>query len=358
MLVVVAVAAFVVAAVVTGVFLLKRVKRKASEPNALTAKDAKHKAAAAASKLRAKFSASSSSVSIGSDLTDPLQSQRSHRANDTFKAIAANQLRARAFVALNGAVRVSNAELQRKPVLVAELQDDAAQSNCELALDVVPVVSQLRHPQLLSVVGLVDHDASDGQQQQVPPRQAVSIVFESMNQGTLEAHLLRIGRDLTWSGFKVRAALDVAGCLMYLHTKHRLSYGALTGKSVFVDDDKGCKLNTLLASIPDDAAVPLAQSSDHNNETHAQQLFLAPEVLAGAPSRSSSDMFAFGVLLAQLDTCLSAADMLQRRATLGALPFTADCPSVIHELANACVQLDPSLRPSASYVVAMLQHLC
>lgn len=411
MLVLVAVALFVVSAVVAGVFLLKRAKRKATRPPGADA-DAKKKLSASA--LRAKFSSSKSASSLPDELSDPLQSSY-FRANDTIRGIPASLVRVRRFVALNGAVRVSTAEFNRSSVFVLELQvegDDDAR-NCELALDVVPVVSRMRHPQLLAILGLLASD--DAAFALVPP---VAVVCEAMQLGTLEAHLLRRNRELTWTNFKLRAALDVAGGLMYLHTKHRVAYGALNGKSVFVDSAKGCKLNTLLASMPHEVAAMLRTSgtgggggpgvADSHEDDPSNRGFLAPELLMGdgvhaGASRLSADMFAFGVLLAQLDTCLTADEMIRSswqhrvggEATPAALlsaerggggssssrvttvsssstavdldsdntslfsmfPFTEQCPRMVTELARACLQYDPSLRPSASYVVAMLQQL-
>ncbi|TYZ59200.1 hypothetical protein PybrP1_007133 [[Pythium] brassicae (nom. inval.)] len=392
-LMLVAVALFVVSAVVAGVFLLKRAKRKAARPAA--AADAKQKLSASA--LRAKFS-SSKSASLLDELSDPLQGSF-FRKNDTVREIPVALVRVRRFVAANGAVRVSAAAFNRASVFVLELEvqgDDDAR-NCELALDVVPVVSRMRHPQLLAVLGLLFHDGAA----LVPP---VAVVCEAMQLGTLEAHLLRRGRELSWTNFKLRAALDVAGGLMYLHTKHKTAYGALNGKSVFVDIAKGCKLNTLLASLPSDVAV--THGAYDSDEDPSSRGFLAPELLVGGgggagASRLAADMFAFGVLLAQLDTCLTADEMIrsswQKRASgqlppaallsevggdggssssrfttassasdldndstslFSMFPFTEQCPLVVAELARACLQYDPSLRPSASYVVAMLQQLC
>lgn len=374
LLVVVAAAGLAIAAVVAGVFLLKRAKRKAvDDPAAVAAIEKKHKSAARM--LRSKFS-STMSMSMSSDLTDPLQHESSFRKT-TFKDIPASQVQMFSVVTTNGAIRVTMAEYNKKLVYVTQLKlkEDAAE-NCEMVLDVVPVVSQLRHPQLLSVIGLMCEDTHP-----------VSAVCESMNFGTLEDYLIKSGKDLTWRNFKLRAAMDIAGGLMYLHSKHKLSYDGLNGRSVFVDSEKGCKLNTLLASVSDDV-VPLRRYESSRG-------YLAPEILSGEPSRSSSDMFAFGVLLAQLDTCQTADEMIRNswrmrsvieveplgastislgmegshRSTtstvdesnttslLSMFPFTDECPPRVKELAAACLQYDPSLRPSASYVVAMLQQL-
>uniref|UniRef100_K3WQB9 Protein kinase domain-containing protein n=1 Tax=Globisporangium ultimum (strain ATCC 200006 / CBS 805.95 / DAOM BR144) TaxID=431595 RepID=K3WQB9_GLOUD len=376
LLVVLAAAGLVVAAVIVGIFLLKRAKRKATDnPVATNAADKKEKSAAARKFAIKKFS---STMSMSNDLTESLQGnhQGSFRKT-TFKDIPAEHLQMLNVVTTNGVVSVKKAKYNKKLVYVTQLKlkEDAAE-NCEMVLDVVPVVSQLRHPQLLSVIGLMCEDFHP-----------VSVVCEAMDQGTLEDYLMQSGNDLTWGNFKLRAAMDIAGGLMYLHSKHKLSYDGLNGRSVFVDSEKGCKLNTLLASVAEDV-VPSRRYGESSRG------YFAPEILAGEPSRSSSDMFAFGVLLAQLDTCQTADEMIRNswrmrsmiepnpisttivlgmegshRATnstvdesnstslMSMFPFTDECPPMVKELASACLQYDPSLRPSASYVVAMLQQL-
>ncbi|KAF1332014.1 Serine/threonine protein kinase, partial [Globisporangium splendens] len=365
LLVVLAAAGLVVVAVIAGVFLLKRAKRKATDnPVANGATDQKGKSAAARKLAKKKFSPT---MRMSSDLTESLQSshQGSFRKN-TFKDIPSEHLQMLSVVTTNGVVSVKKAKYNKKLVYVTQLKlkEDAAE-NCEMVLDVVPVVSQLRHPQLLSVVGLTCEDFHP-----------VSVVCEAMDYGTLEDYLIQSGRDLTWRNFKLRAAMDIAGGLMYLHSKHKLSYDGLNGRSVFVDSEKGCKLNTLLASVAEDI-VPSRRYGESSRG------YFAPEILAGEPSRSSSDMFAFGVLLAQLDTCQTADEMIRNswrmrsmiepnpmsttillgmegshRSTnstvdesnstslMSMFPFTDECPPMVKELASVCLQYDPSLRPT------------
>jgi len=222
---------------------------------------------------------------------------------------------------------------------------------------------------------------------------------------------------------------------MFLHSQHQVTYDGLNGKTVFVDPDKGCKLNPLQAALPTDESSPYSCQSYYRRCDSTSKAFFAPEILIGEPSRSSSDMYAFGVLLAHLDTCQTADEMIRsswrmrtqigdsdsdngtilstdgtvvsttvldldssrRRTTqLESLPsssssrtlpssrslaleenrrrttplmgahssddtsfssmftFTPECPVMVRELAGACLQYDPSLRPSASYIAAML----
>ncbi|KAJ0408113.1 hypothetical protein P43SY_002083 [Pythium insidiosum] len=87
--------------------------------------------------------------------------------------------------------------LRKLDVLDLKVSDDPAE-NCETALNVTPVIAQLRHPQLLSVLGLMWEDMH-----------TMSVVSEFMNRGTLEEFLLAPDNGLTWRNFKKKAAHDI-----------------------------------------------------------------------------------------------------------------------------------------------------
>eukprot|EP00644_Phytophthora_capsici_P000052 jgi/Phyca11/559780/estExt2_Genewise1.C_PHYCAscaffold_40085 len=255
----------------------------------------------------------------------------------------------------SGPVVVALAEHRTKLVLVTKLQP--SDDDVEAALDMVPTLSQMRHPQLLTITGLVWDE-----------RHAMTVVCEYMTLGTLEAYLRSAGSELNWKNFKMKAAAEIARGLMYLHSQHMVTYDGLNGRNVFVDPKKGCKLNPVQAALPTDGSSPYTCQSYYRNCDSTSKAFFAPEILIGEPSRSSSDMYAFGVLLAHLDTSRSLALEENRRRTtpvlgthnnvdtsfMGMFTFTPECPTMVRELAGACLQYDPSLRPSASYIAAML----
>ncbi|TMW68634.1 hypothetical protein Poli38472_006102 [Pythium oligandrum] len=351
----------IILAAVAGIFFLKRanLRKKTETQTPLAPTKPKRKP----------FSKKKSS-----DLSDPLRGDASPNRKATFREIPAAEVDITHIVTETSVVTVSLGKYHKTKVFVNRLHvsDDPAE-NCETALNAAPVVSQLRHPQLLSVIGFMWEDVH-----------TMNVVCESMNNGSLEDYLVTAGGRLTWANFKRKAALEIAGCLMYLHGQHQLTYDGLSGKTVFVDSEKGCKLSTLIASLPSGLMK--------SHVGRATRGFCAPEVLAGESPVLASDMYAFGVLLAQLDTCETATEMIRntlrqragsssrgispstiteefrptdstssRRSSnmsmLSMFTFTPECPEIIKELASSCLQYDPSMRPSAQYVSAMLQHL-
>ncbi|ETL90128.1 serine/threonine protein kinase, variant 2 [Phytophthora nicotianae P10297] len=415
---------FIVLAVAGGVVLLRRWKQKnvKEQHDSLVSADG-NKIKANLKSLRARIGVNGTmqTTELETSLNDYTTGGGLRKA--PFKEIPVTDMVMLNQLSTSGPVVVALAEYRTKLVLVTKLQP--SDDDVEAALDMVPTLSQMRHPQLLSITGLVWDD-----------RHAMTAVCEYMTLGTLEAYLRSAGSKLNWKNFKMKAAAEIARGLMYLHSQHMVTYDGLNGRSVFVDPDKGCKLNPIQAALPTDGSSPYSCQSYYRRCDSTSKAFFAPEILIGEPSRSSSDMYAFGVLLAHLDTCQTADEMIRsswrmrthigdfdtdngtllstdgtvvstntsdsdnsrRRTThLESLPsannnarilqssrslaleenrrrttpvlgthnndetsfmsmftFTPECPTMVKELAGACLQYDPSLRPSASYIAAML----
>lgn len=428
LLIILLLSAVAVIAAVGGVFLLKRrVKRKADTANLQS--DSTSGSGAKLASSGGKFKSSMRNllgVRFGSsgtklEATAIEESYYEHGGSTsealrktTFKDIPSEHVTVLMFMTKNGDVHVSKGEYLTRLVTLHQLKlsDDVGQ-NSETAHQMVPTISQLRHPQLLNVMGLMWDDAH-----------TISAVCEHMNLGTLENFLHSSGHELTWTNFKMKAATQVARGLMYLHSQRNVVYDGLSGKSVFVDTEKGCKLNTVLAAIPSDQEPRESMYEVDSRRSlrrfeSSVKAFFAPEILAGDAPRASSDMYAFGVLLAHLDTTETADEMIRsswrlrttqldtqsstksileadtstgrgsstrrginslmstgssrgdlnssRRETtkiddlrstslMTMFTFTDECPAIVRELATACLQYDPSLRPSASYIAAMLHY--
>ncbi|KAG6609744.1 serine/threonine protein kinase [Phytophthora cinnamomi] len=417
--VVLGLALFVVLAVVGGVVLLRQMKKKTAQEQHDSFVSADGKIKANLRSLRARMGALNGTAQT----TELEASLNEYNFGGGVRKAAFKEIPATDVVVLNqlstsGPVTVALAEHCSRLVLVTKLQ--TSDDDVEAALDMIPALSQMRHPQILSIIGLAWDE-----------RHAMTAVCEYMTLGTLEAYLRSAGTGLNWTNFKMKAAAEIARGLMYLHSQHKVTYDGLNGRSVFVDPEKGCKLNPVQAALPTNGSSPYSCHSYYRRCDSTTKAFFAPEVLIGEPSRSSSDMYAFGVLLAHLDTCQTADEMIRsswrmrthigdfdsdngtllstdgtvvntggidfdssrRRTTqLESLPstngsrtrsvaleenrrrttpvlgtqnndetsllsmftFTPECPTMVRELAGACLQYDPSLRPSASYIAAML----
>ncbi|RHY21680.1 hypothetical protein DYB32_009828 [Aphanomyces invadans] len=194
------------------------------------------------------------------------------------------------------------------------------------------LLSTVRHPRLTSVVGVswrkLDHVTGGIQ---------MDIVCEFMDSELLETYLGTTTKAVApWRDGKIELVLDVALGLMHIHD-HNFIYDNLSPTTLFVDSRNGCKLHTVAVTYK----APFPTSST---------LHVAPEVLAGEEVTLASDMFAFGVLLARID---SIATQWNAAADIS---FTPTCPDMIVQVAMACLEKDPRQRPSANFVYAMLRR--
>ncbi|OQR86809.1 protein kinase [Achlya hypogyna] len=230
------------------------------------------------------------------------------------------------------------------------------------ALSLLSMLSTLRHPRLMNVLGVVWRSVDDLPLGGVQ----MDVALEFLDGGALEDYVLA-RPAMTWRHDKMRMALEIALGLLQVHD-HDFVYNGLTGKTVFVDSTHGCKLHTL--ALVDDVAI------DGDQHTTEDRIFLAPEVLAGDLVTSASDMYAFGVLLMLLDAALTPWQLSRRTwirtvadatalpaqpgvdfpSLLGSYEFDqANCPAIINAVAKSCVHPDPSQRPSASFAYAMIR---
>ncbi|EQC40055.1 serine/threonine protein kinase [Saprolegnia diclina VS20] len=224
------------------------------------------------------------------------------------------------------------------------------------ALSLLSMLSTLRHPRLMNVVGVVWRSVDVGVQ--------MDVALEFLDSGTLESVLLLGHRSLSWHSGKRQMALEVALALLQVH-EHDFVYHGLTGKTVFVDSAQGCKLHTL--ALVDDSAI------DDDQSRTEDRIFLAPEVLTGCAISSATDMYAFGVLLMLLDAAVTPWQLSRRTwiqtasdpsaafpdevditSLLGLYAFDT-CPAIIKAVAKSCVHPDPMQRPSASFAYAMMR---
>ncbi|KAJ8566504.1 hypothetical protein ON010_g6620 [Phytophthora cinnamomi] len=297
--VVLGLALFVVLAVVGGVVLLRQMKKKTAQEQHDSFVSADGKIKANLRSLRARMGALNGTAQT----TELEASLNEYNFGGGVRKAAFKEIPATDVVVLNqlstsGPVTVALAEHCSRLVLVTKLQ--TSDDDVEAALDMIPALSQMRHPQILSIIGLAWDE-----------RHAMTAVCEYMTLGTLEAYLRSAGTGLNWTNFKMKAAAEIARGLMYLHSQHKVTYDGLNGRSVFVDPEKGCKLNPVQAALPTNGSSPYSCHSYYRRCDSTTKAFFAPEVLIGEPSRSSSDMYAFGVLLAHLDTCQTADEMIR-----------------------------------------------
>ncbi|TMW57968.1 hypothetical protein Poli38472_013442 [Pythium oligandrum] len=219
----------------------------------------------------------------------------------------------------------------------------------------IDTMSRLTHPKIVRFIGCTWTSGKD-----------LSAVTEFMDGGDVRTLLENRKIDLTWKKEKISIAVDVAEALAFMHSLNpKIIHRDLKSRNVLLNGQMVAKLSDFGLS---------------RDRTYEETLtagvgtvrWTAPEVMLGDNYSEQADVYSFGVVLSELDTREipfeekstsrtgaggGAPDMaIVIKVAKGELrpTFAADCPEIIKKIANACLQFDPALRPSASSVVRML----
>ena len=205
------------------------------------------------------------------------------------------------------------------------------------------VLRKLRHPNVVLFMGACT-------QSDYP----LSIVTELLDT-SLYAMLHTSEQPLVWAQC-LQIALDAAKGLVYLHSAKPVPvvHGDVKSINILLDGHRRAKLTDFL----------VAQSKQRDDERGWQ--WSAPEVLSGQSASAASDVYAFGVILAELVTRQvpyaelgRSADEVER-AIVGRgyrPPLPANCPADLVALITACWHQKPASRPTAAQVVEKLNAL-
>ncbi|RLN94037.1 hypothetical protein BBJ28_00024062 [Nothophytophthora sp. Chile5] len=175
---------------------------------------------------------------------------------------------------------------------------------------------------------------------------------------------------MNWLEDKLPLAVGVARALTYLHSRRPkpVVYRALRARKVALNDRFEPKLIDFSSAV--DGGSPVDQEALAAGVGDAY--WTAPELLMGGSATQASDIYAFGVLLAELDSearrpyhnvrdprsgeKLRAFQVLNLVAGGQLRPqFGASCPKRVRELATACVRQNPAQRPSARELLQILE---
>lgn len=226
------------------------------------------------------------------------------------------------------------------------------------------LLSSLVHPQIVTFIGVAWDSLAN-----------LCTVSEFMDGGDLRSLLVRYeeieGRPKGFDQDKARIALQVAQALKYLHS--------LTPTPVLHRDLKSRTIllsrGALDAKLTDFGGVSVEKIDCSLTSGVGTSLWTAPEVVLGKQRFSDkADVFAFGVVLSELDTQTLPYDEAKRggggdevlipdtkllqmvaRGTLQVQFSEHNTPRELVALGKACVALDPQDRPTAAQVVCRLQ---
>ncbi|RLN98166.1 hypothetical protein BBJ28_00020499 [Nothophytophthora sp. Chile5] len=220
----------------------------------------------------------------------------------------------------------------------------------------IKVMARMDHPKIVRFVGVSWTNAL-----------TIQAVTEFMDCGDLKSLLdsSRAG-SLTWANLKCQIAIDIADALVYLHTLNpKLIHRDLKSRNVLIDAQSGAKLS--------DFGISRNRSFDETMTAGVGTArWIAPEVILGGHYTEFADIYSFGVVLSELDTCkapfydatntnggkMQDVTILQLVSAGKLQPsFSDSCPPAVVKLARACLTFDPAKRPSAIHISYELRKI-
>ncbi|TMW55084.1 hypothetical protein Poli38472_013846 [Pythium oligandrum] len=274
--------------------------------------------------------------------------------------IAQDEIQITKMLAKGGFGVIHTATYRGREVAVKQLLQDKSRNHSAIKsfMDEIRMCSKLDHPKVVEFVGIAWSNLLD-----------IAVVIEYMAGGDLTTalHALPGANPRDWyeasAALKPKSlvALDTIEALVYLHSfESPVIHRDLKARNVLLTADGEAKLS--------DFGISREMSLD---ETMTGEIgtvaWIAPEVLQGERYSEKADIYSFGVLLVEMDTCrhpyskdvdtddgsqLSSSHTNTRIAMMvsaGVLKPSAsrDAPRDLKELIARCVCYEPNDRPTA-----------
>ncbi|RLN58291.1 hypothetical protein BBJ28_00025367 [Nothophytophthora sp. Chile5] len=212
--------------------------------------------------------------------------------------------------------------------------------------------ASLQHPNIGAFIGVAWNSLNN-----------LAMAIEYFPMGDLQNYLRKNADMLSWAKDKIHMAIGVAQALEYLHSRTPpLIHRDLKSNNIMLTRQLEPKLIDFGASRGRmDSTMTAGVGTPY---------WTAPEVLEGKRYTEQADIYSFGVVLSELDTCtIPYSDAM---TTNGKKPkpfqilqdvmsgtlrpsFSSECPPRIQRVGEACCQHDPAQRPTAAQLVKMLQ---
>ncbi|KAL3660803.1 hypothetical protein V7S43_014205 [Phytophthora oleae] len=232
-----------------------------------------------------------------------------------------------------------------------QTKESKAEDVHEFALE-IELNAHLQHPNIGAFIGAAWSSLNN-----------LTMVIEYFPLGDLQRYLKKNSDLLSWAKDKIYMAIGVARALEYLHgysppiihrdlkSKNILLTRQLEAKVIDFGVSRGRLDNTMTAGV-------------------GTPYWAAPEILEGKRYSEQADIYSFGVVLSELDTCkipfhdcvgtngkkAKPFHILQEVMSGTLRPsFSRDCPPRIRRIGVACCQHDPARRPTATQLVQLLE---
>ncbi|KAE9042878.1 hypothetical protein PR003_g3787 [Phytophthora rubi] len=224
--------------------------------------------------------------------------------------------------------------------------------NVQAFAEEIELSASLVHPHIVEFIGVAWNSLNN-----------LVMVLEFFPKGNLQSYLHKHGDLLSWARDKIHMAVGVAQALEYLHARTPpLIHRDLKSNNILLTDQLEPKLIDFGVSRD---TVDLTMTAGVGTP-----YWTAPEILEGKRYTEQADIYSFGVVLTELDTCkipysnaategggLPKPFQILQDVMAGKLrpSFSNDCPPRVRRIGLRCLSLDPSARPTARELVQELE---
>jgi hypothetical protein len=219
------------------------------------------------------------------------------------------------------------------------------------------LMSGLHHPNIVQFIGASFSTYSN-----------ICMVLEWVPRGDLFG-LLRSGMSANfgWSDPLLKMACDCAGGMSYLHgCNPPVIHRDLKSLNILVTETFGCKITDFGMSRQSQAAKGMEMAMT----LVGTPLWVPPEVIKSEKYSEKIDVYSFGIVLCELETKempygdyaaregmtkWKLLNMIAHEGIRPTLPAPSDMNAEVRNVIDACLQSDPSHRPSMEQVLSRLQ---
>ncbi|ETP42608.1 TKL protein kinase [Phytophthora nicotianae P10297] len=273
------------------------------------------------------------------------------------------------------------ATFQNEKVVTKQLLPERARDKRWLGsfMDEIRLCLTLDHPKIVHFIGVTWSSMIDiSMVMEYMPRGDLSTMLQQQLQRELRDEYARDGYSWFHSvgegqNLKCKSliALDIAEALVYLHSfESPIIHRDLKPKNVLLSDTWEAKLT--------DFGISRELDEDQTMTAEIGTVsWIAPEVLRGEHYSEKADVYSFGVILTELDTCRrpysqgipgesnrggnnkTSNTRIAVLVSAGTLrpEVHVDCPRSVRNLVDKCLAFDPEDRPSALQIHYELRNL-
>lgn len=212
----------------------------------------------------------------------------------------------------------------------------------------IELMACLRHPNIVQFIGATWDNCSN-----------IAMVMEYMPNSDVHSVLhSTMGSRFTWSDPLLKIAIDASQGMMYLHAQvPPIVHRDLKSVNLLCSATFGCKVSDFGLSRRQEAVDALTT-------VVGTPFWLAPEIIRNERYGTKADVYAFGIVLTELETrktpyhdqSQTGLKILMRIGKDGLRPTIPDtCRPHLRQLIRECLEDEPHKRPTFSEVLARLQ---